>query len=187
MASIAPIDEDLLDDDNEDLPEDEENGIFDDADDIFEGDAKASPQESVFTDKPSIFSTPHSRDAIQQNPLTSRQAEVARYETALKSPPAGSSKLLVAKFDEQSQPIVAVHEDGKALERWRRPTAQEYDALKVNGKIIKGGIGSVPAVAPVGGVAALPWKKIALALGVVGAGGAAYWYWRKRRRKAKAD
>jgi hypothetical protein len=180
MQEGQSIDDDLIDsEDEEEGYEGEEDGSFDDEDNIFDANAK-KPEESIFTDKPSIFSTPHSPDVNQNNPLTTNKAEIARYEAPLQ---------LVAKFDAQSKPHVALHDKGKAIEAWRKPTEKEFQALKVGGKIVKGGLGDVTPLQPLPGTGSflesLPWKKIAIGAVVVGGAAGAYWYIKKRKKSRR--
>jgi LPXTG-motif cell wall-anchored protein len=183
-------DDDLLADDD---------GIFDSADDLFDGrEDNDTDSEGVFADNTSIFSTARDPSVDHSNAITTREMDARRREDAKPHEsmkvarevydlragfkPAPKTKkqkrVLVAKFDEQGRPLVAHFANGKQLEGFRVPTPSEFHALKTKGKIVKGGVGEAPA-APA--ESSIPWKKILLAGGVAVAGGAAWYFWKKRK------
>ncbi len=184
-----------------------DNGIFDDNDDIFDDDA--GDDEGIFTDKESIFDTPTSPKVDHHNPLTTKQEEQQQYETphkpalrdgANKPPQAVTSgnvtrivapdhnrKQLVAKFDAAGRPAVARAVDGKLIESFRAPTKAEFDKLRVQGRIVKGGV--TPA-APVGeqpqGMSSTT-KMLLWGGALAVAAGAGYWWWKRYRADADAS
>ena len=183
-------DDDLLADDD---------GIFDSADDLFDGrEDNDTDSEGVFADNTSIFSTSRDSSVDHSNAITTREMDARRHEDAkphesmkiaravyndragFKAAPKAKKqkRVLVAKFDEQGRPLVAQFADGKQLEGFRVPTPSEFHALKTKGKIVQGGVGEAPAAAAEGSI---PWKKILLAGGVAVAGGAAWYFWKKRK------
>lgn len=185
-----------------------DDGIFDDSDDIFGDDDGAN--EGIFTDNESIFDTPTSPKVDHSNPLTTKQEEQQQYETPHKPalreganhPPTATTsggvtritapdhnrKQLVAKFDAAGRPMVARAVDGKLIEPFRIPTKAEFDKVRDQGRIVKGGV--TPA-APVGEAAPqgmAPSTKMLLWGGaLVVAAGAGWWWWKRYRADADAS
>lgn len=151
---------------SEDAGDGEDGGIFADTEDVFERD--------VFADDRSVFATPQTPPVNTRAPLTSRAAEEARYE----EPQAATKpRRLVAVFDKQRRPFVAVFEGSKALERWRTPTQAEVKLLNDKGRFARGGVTIGEAE---GGAAEAPKtgsivKKVAVVGVAVGVG---YGLWR---------
>jgi hypothetical protein len=168
-------------------------GIFDDDGDIFDDDGDFdTDDEGIFADKTSIFSTPQTPSEDHRNPITTRSQEIARYERPVEElAPVRARAQLVAKFDANGLPWVCRHLNGKPIEKFRKPTREEFEKLKAQGRIVKGGIGQVPAKGEAG--APPPNKfsrilKLLLLTGVVGAGGyAAYRIYRNRKIEEEAE
>lgn len=184
---------------DDDLDDHDSDTLFDEGDDIFSEDEDDEDQEGVFRDKTSIFSSPHSKPEDHHNPLISKEQERQQWETpkphrALPGPATieqaeRAKKQLVAKFDQNGQPFVARHVNGKAVEQWRRPTQKEHEALRTRGRLVKGGIGAATASAMV--VPPPPpgtdWKKVAMwAGGLAAAGYGSWWLWNKYRKMTRA-
>jgi hypothetical protein len=164
------------------------DGIFDEGGDIFDDDGDFD-SEGVFADDTSIFSTPSSPSEDHRNPITTKTQEMVRYEGPTEQQAIVRQKSqLVAKFDANGLPWVCRYIGGKPIEKFRKPTQEEFEKLRNQGRVVKGGIGDVPAkdvtpttVTKKGRFANLPWKWLVLT-GVVGAGGfAAYKLYRKRK------
>lgn len=149
---------------------DENNGEFDDQGSIFE--------RRTFAEKKSVFATPASAPADQRNPITTREADVQRFETVRPNP--RPTRELVAKFDKDGVPWVAICVDGKQVEDARRPTPAELQRLDQSGKFLRGGIGD--AINPVDATAkpaGLPWGKIAIGVAALAAVGGGIYYYKK--------
>lgn len=165
------------------------DGIFDEDGDIFDDDGDFDVEgEGVFADRPSIFSTPATPSEDHRNPITTTQQEMVRYEEPTEKQAIVRQKMqLVAQFDRNGIPWVAKHVGGKPVERFRAPTPEEFQKLRNQGRIVKGGIGEVPMkdVTPTAQqksfLARLPWKWLVLT-GAIGAGGfVAYRAYKKRQ------
>lgn len=181
-----------MDDDDYDA-----DSLFDEGDDVFSDDEDDEDQEGVFRDKTSIFSSAHSKPEDHHNPLISKEQERQQWESP-KAPralpgPANieqAKKQLVARFDQQGQPMVARHVNGKAVEQWRRPSKEEHEALRTRGRLVKGGIGEaaapmtamiVPPAAP-----GMDWKKMAMWAGGLAVAGYGGWVlWNKYRKMTR--
>lgn len=191
-SDFVPVETQGQDEERDDDLSELDDGIFDSDADIFDGGTDA---EGVFADRTSVFSTPRDATVDHSNALTTREMEDRRYEdgkpprqlpaarevynkrAGFKGRPQGK-RALVAKFDDQGRPLVAYFQNGRQLEPFRVPTPAEFHTLKTKGKIVKGGIGQVNSAEKPSG---LPWGKIAVAGGVVAAGGLAWYLWRKRK------
>lgn len=172
-------------------------GIFGDDEDIFDDEGEFdTDDEGIFADKTSIFSTPKTPSEDHRNPITTRSQELTRYERPIEeSAPARARAQLVAKFDANGLPWVCRHLDGKPVEKFRKPTRDEFEKLKAQGRIVKGGIGQMPAKA--GETAAAPSTfrskygralKWLLLAGTLGAGSyMAYRLYRNRQIEAQAE
>ncbi len=167
----------------------EGEGIFDEDDNLFtddeEGHDEKDGQEGVFRDPDSIFATPHDAPVNHNNPLTTKQQEDARYEIPVETsgaPVQGAKgkKQLVVKFvgPNNDQPVVAHHLNGRALERFRYPSKDEFWKIKHKARLVKGGVGDVPATQPA--ATGLTLKKVAIyGGGLAAAGLAGWWLWKK--------
>jgi hypothetical protein len=98
---------------------------------------------------------------------------------------------LVAVFDAQGRPFVAYHQNGRALEKFRLPTPQEFEVLRLRGQIVKGGLGEAPAqaqapasVQPQQQQPPASGNKTWLYVGAaaVAVGGLAWWYMQKQKK-----
>jgi hypothetical protein len=183
------------------------NGVDDDADgaddeDVDEGAAPEEPQESapagaivpqgkqgVFSDRESVFDTRRTVD--HRNPVVTRAEETANELLPMRRPVSTKAQL-VAVFDAQGRPFVAYHQNGRALERFRLPTPQEFEVLRSRGQLVKGGLGEAPAgaapasMAPAAPPAPAPqsggnktWLYVGAA--AVAVGGLAWWYMSKQK------
>jgi len=159
--------------------------VFDDDSSIFEENEDDEDQEGSFRDKQSSFDTAHNAPEDHRNPLTTRLQEEEQWETPHDKAPV-ISKQLVVRFDANSRPFVAKHENGKAIERYRPPTQAEHEKIRTKAKLVRGGVGEVTPAAAVSspGLFGVPWTKLALYGGgaaVVGLGG--WWLWKNHKRK----
>jgi hypothetical protein len=184
-----------------------DDGIFDDNDDIFDSD---DGDEGIFNDKESIFDTPTSPKVDHHNPLTTKQEEQQQYETPHKpalreganSPPraitssTGVTRIaspsdrqqLVAKFDAAGRPAVARAVNGKLIEPFRHPTKAEFDKLRTQGRIVKGGVTPAASVGEAPAAGASSTKKMLLWGGVLAvAAGAGWWWWKRYRADTDAS
>jgi hypothetical protein len=154
-------------------------------------------KQGVFADRESVFDT--NRTVDRRNPVVTRAEETANELLPMRRPVSTKAQL-VAVFDAQGRPFVAYHQNGRALERFRLPTPQEFEILKARGQLVKGGLGEapgaapatiVPAVAPVAPAApaapASSMNKTWLYVGAaaVAVGGLAWWYMNKQKKGAK--
>lgn len=142
-----------------------------------------SPQ-GVFSDRESVFDTKRTVD--HRNPVITRAEETAN-ELLPARRPVSTKAQLVAVFDAQGRPFVAYHQNGRALERFRLPTPQEFEVLRARGQIVKGGIGETPAPGAAPAAAAAPassnmnktWLYVGAA--ALGVGALAWWYMKKQK------
>jgi hypothetical protein len=154
--------------------------------------------ESIFDDEESIFGDEGPVDT--RNQLVPQRVDDMIHSTPSRSQGSNVQKVaLVAVFDKDGQPLVArtVMKNGKPeqLEPYRRPTADEYNAIMFGGKIVRGGV--VAENVPTGtnvkdqlqrtplGAAESKTKKV-LKWGLVGGAlaGAGYAVYRWRQNKA---
>lgn len=192
---------DLFDDMEEEAEErdgvDEEEGEEDED----ESAAPKEPQESmpataivpqgkqgVFADRESVFDT--ARTVDRRNPVVTRAEETANELLPMRRPVTTKAQL-VAVFDAQGRPFVAYHQNGRALEKFRLPTPQEFEVLRARGQIVKGGLGeAAPAPSAAAGVAPpgdAPGGKTWLYVGAAALGvGALAWWYMNRQKKSPA-
>lgn len=148
-------------------------------------------KQGVFADRESVFDTKRTVD--HRNPVVTRAEETAN-ELLPGRRPVSTKAQLVAVFDAQGRPFVAYHQNGRALERFRMPTPQEFEILKARGQLVKGGLGEAgPVTAPVApSTLAAPlappvapgmnktWLYVGAA--AVAVGGLAWWYMSKQKK-----
>lgn len=149
-------------------------------------------KQGVFSDRESVFDTKRTVD--HRNPVVTRAEETANELLPMRRPVSTKAQL-VAVFDAQGRPFVAYHQNGRALERFRLPTPQEFEVLKARGQIVKGGLGEAAApatIVPASGAPASPpangmnktWLYVGAA--AVAVGGLAWWYMQKQKKGAPA-
>ena len=146
-------------------------------------------KQGVFSDRESVFDTRRTVD--HRNPVVTRAEETANELLPMRRPVSTKAQL-VAVFDSQGRPFVAYHQNGRALEKFRLPTPQEFEVLRVRGQIVKGGLGEAPAQAPAQAPAtqqqqqppAAGMNKTWLYVGAaaVAVGGLAWWYMSKQKK-----
>jgi hypothetical protein len=152
-------------------------------------------KQGVFSDRQSIFDSNHDRKVDRRNPVITRAEETAN-ELLPMHRPVSTKAQLVAVFDAQGRPFVAYHQNGRALERFRLPTPQEFEVLRARGQIVKGGLGEAsapaagaPAAAPSAPSAAGGMNKTWLYVGAaaVGVGALAWWYMQKQKKAPRKN
>jgi len=199
---MADLFDDLEDDEAEDSEEGEAEDLEESDDDSEEGEALAAdvPQgrvekqarQGVFADRDSVFDSAKRVD--HRSPVVTRAEETANELLPMRRPVATKAQL-VAIFDAQGRPFVAYHQNGRALEKFRPPTRQEFEILRMRGQIVKGGLGeTAPAPAPATTPSASPppaanrtWLYVGVA--AAGVGALAWWYMKKQKevRQNKSD
>ena len=94
-------------------------------------------RKSIFEGSDSIF---QDSDADQNNPLISLEEQAAENPTVK----TAGAETLMAVFQEGGYPMVAkaALEEGEVVpcENLRKPTAAEFDLVKSQGRIVKGGV-----------------------------------------------
>jgi hypothetical protein len=152
-------------------------------------------KQGVFSDRQSIFDSNHDRKVDRRNPVITRAEETAN-ELLPMHRPVSTKAQLVAVFDAQGRPFVAYHQNGRALERFRLPTPQEFEVLRARGQLVKGGLGEAaapaggaPAAAPTVPPAAGGMNKTWLYVGAaaVAVGGLAWWYMQKQKKAPRKN
>lgn len=149
-------------------------------------------KQGVFSDRESVFDTKRTVD--HRNPVVTRAEETAN-ELLPARRPVSTKAQLVAVFDAQGRPFVAYHQNGRALERFRMPTPQEFEVLRARGQLVKGGLGEAAAPATIVPAAPAPsaastggmnktWLYVGAA--AVAVGGLAWWYMNKQKKGAPA-
>lgn len=149
-------------------------------------------KQGVFADRESVFDTKRTVD--HRNPVVTRAEETANELLPMRRPVSTKAQL-VAVFDAQGRPFVAYHQNGRALERFRLPTPQEFEVLRARGQLVKGGLGEAAAPAtiiPAASASASPpangmnktWLYVGAA--AVAVGGLAWWYMQKQKKGAPA-
>jgi hypothetical protein len=73
--------------------------------------------------------------------------------------------------------------NGNPVEQYRPPTQEEWNLLRQNGRMVKGGLGDAPKV---GGSSVMP-KVLLGGLALAAVGGAIYWWVKKREDSMEAD
>lgn len=185
-------------DDLEDEAEDSEEGDAEDSedsDDSGEGEAlgdapmeearvEKQARQGVFADRDSVFETAKRVD--HRNPVVTRAEETANELLPMRRPVSTKAQL-VAIFDAQGRPFVAYHQNGRALEKFRPPTRQEFEILRMRGQLVRGGLGeAAPATtAPAAPASAPPPPKsntwLYVGAAAVGVGALAWWYMKKQK------
>ena len=149
-------------------------------------------KQGVFSDRESVFDTKRTVD--HRNPVVTRAEETANELLPMRRPVSTKAQL-VAVFDAQGRPFVAYHQNGRALERFRLPTPQEFEVLRARGQLVKGGLGEaaapatiIPAVSASASPPANGMNKTWLYVGAaaVAVGGLAWWYMQKQKKGAPA-
>lgn|GEM_PF-6501531 len=145
-------------------------------------------KQGVFSDRESVFDTRRTVD--HRNPVVTRAEETANELLPMRRPVSTKAQL-VAVFDSQGRPFVAYHQNGRALEKFRLPTPQEFEVLRVRGQIVKGGLGEAPAQAPAQAPATVQQQPPAAGMNktwlyvgaaAVAVGGLAWWYMSKQKK-----
>jgi hypothetical protein len=142
-------------------------------------------KQGVFADRDSVFDS--GRKVDHRNPVVTRAEETANELMPLRRPVTTMAQL-VAVFDAQGRPFVAYHQNGRALEKFRLPTAQEFEILRARGQIVKGGLGDAAPAATTPPPPAPPpaanrtWLYVGAAAAAVGVG--AWWYMKKQKGAA---
>lgn len=121
------------------LDDDEDGGSFADEDNTF--------SRNNFEDNRSVFATPRTAPVNSSNPTVTAAQDVQRFQTAQ---PA-EKRFLVCQITSRGKPVVAQFLGKKRLENWRAPTKDEFEFLKANGKLVRGGPVEVPAVGDASG------------------------------------
>lgn len=141
-------------------------------------------KQGVFADRDSVFDS--GRKVDRRNPVVTRAEETANELMPLRRPVTTMAQL-VAVFDAQGRPFVAYHQNGRALEKFRLPTPQEFEILRARGQIVKGGLGdaapaTTPPPPPPPPAANRTWLYVGAAAAAVGVG--AWWYMKKQKGAA---
>jgi hypothetical protein len=148
-------------------------------------------KQGVFSDRESIFDSSRDRKVDRRNPVITRAEETAN-ELLPARRPVSTKAQLVAVFDNQGRPFVAYHQNGRALERFRMPTPQEFEVLRMRGQIVKGGIGEAgpaaggavaPAAPPPSAGSGMNKTWLYVGAAAVAVGGLAWWYMNKQKQK----
>lgn len=141
-------------------------------------------KQGVFADRESVFDTKRTVD--RRNPVVTRAEETAN-ELLPAHRPVSTKAQLVAVFDAQGRPFVAYHQNGRALEKFRLPTPQEFEVLRLRGQLVKGGLGEAPEQAPATqqqqqqpASGNKTWLYVGAA--AVAVGGLAWWYMNKQKK-----
>jgi len=92
---------------------------------------------------------------------------------------------LLAVWGEKGQVFVAKAIDGTPVEQYRKPTAAEWNLLKAQGRMVKGGLAAAE-VAPVAAPKSM-WPKVLLGGLAIAAVGGAAWYYTKKREDSMED
>lgn len=120
-------------------------------------------------------------------PVLQSQADIIEREQSIPSVdernPARVERL-VAQFDAQGRPHVRRTRGGRPTEAWRRPTPEEFEALRSRGQLVRGGL---QRVAPMGAVeerkTLAPWVGVAMLGGAFVGGIFACNWWKNRGKK----
>jgi hypothetical protein len=142
-------------------------------------------KQGVFADRESVFDT--KRRVDHRNPVVTRAEEQAN-QLFPDQRPISTKAQLVAVFDAQGRPVVAYHQNGRALEKFRLPTPQEFEVLRARGQIVKGGLGEAAPDAAASSTAK-PANKTWLYVGAaaVGVGALAWWYMKKQKKAPRKN
>jgi hypothetical protein len=149
-------------------------------------------KQGVFADRESVFDSSRDPKVDRRNPVVTRAEETAN-ELLPSRLPVSTKAQLVAVFDAQGRPFVAYHQNGRALEKFRLPTPQEFEVLRLRGQIVKGGLGEAPAQAQAP-VSVQPQQQqqqppasgnktwLYVGAAAVAVGGLAWWYMQKQKK-----
>jgi hypothetical protein len=148
-------------------------------------------KQGVFSDRESVFDSSRDPRVDRRNPVITRAEETAN-ELLPARRPVSTKAQLVAVFDAQGRPFVAYHQNGRALEKFRLPTPQEFEVLRLRGQIVKGGLGEAPAQAQTSAQGQPPaangsktWLYVGAA--AVAVGGIAWWYMSKQKKAPRKN
>jgi hypothetical protein len=140
LAGVDDDTEDEEDVDEDDEPEERPSKV------VLGSTIEPQSKQGVFADRDSVFDS--GRKVDHRNPVVTRAEETANELMPLRRPVTTMAQL-VAVFDAQGRPFVAYHQNGRALEKFRLPTPQEFEILRARGQIVKGGLGdAAPATVP---------------------------------------
>ena len=179
MAGVDDADdiEDEEDVDEDDEPEERPSKV------VLGSTIEPQGKQGVFADRDSVFDS--GRKVDHRNPVVTRAEETANELMPLRRPVTTMAQL-VAVFDAQGRPFVAYHQNGRALEKFRLPTPQEFEILRARGQIVKGGLGDAapatvppPPPPPPPPAANRTWLYVGAAAAAVGVG--AWWYMKKQK------
>lgn len=179
LAGVDDDTEDEEDVDEDDEPEERPSKV------VLASTIEPQSKQGVFADRDSVFDS--GRKVDHRNPVVTRAEETANELMPLRRPVTTMAQL-VAVFDAQGRPFVAYHQNGRALEKFRLPTPQEFEILRARGQIVKGGLGdAAPATAtppppPPPPAANRTWLYVGAAAAAVGVG--AWWYMKKQKGAA---
>ena len=179
LAGVDDDTEDEEDVDEDDEPEERPSKV------VLASTIEPQSKQGVFADRESVFA--RGRKVDHRNPVVTRAEETANELMPLRRPVTTMAQL-VAVFDAQGRPFVAYHQNGRALEKFRLPTPQEFEILRARGQIVKGGLGdAAPATAtppppPPPPAANRTWLYVGAAAAAVGVG--AWWYLKKKKKGA---
>lgn len=139
--------------------------------------------EGIFADNANIFTR---RRVNHQNPVetVAQERVVEMIPGTAKANPPGAAQLL-AVWDNAGRPWVARGVDGNPVEPWRKPTQAEWNYLKTNGSIVRGGLAAAPTTSAPG--MSLAAKALIAGVALIAAGGAAYYYVKKREDSMEED
>lgn len=183
MADPAAANDDFFADadDVNDALEDANDDNYEDAYDDLE-DSDQSSGEGVFADKTGVFDSRvrnGGERADHTNLQTTRDQEINNERLTPKKSTDMRSRQLIAVFDGQGKPKVAVAVNGNRVEAFRDPTKAEHDALRERGRLVKQGTTTpqtaIGDAAPVA-TGTSPWL---IGAGVLAAAGAAYFVYTK--------
>lgn len=185
MSGVDDADDEDVDDegqedvDEDDEPEERPSKV------VLASAIEPQSKQGVFADRDSVFDS--GRKVDHRNPVVTRAEETANELMPLRRPVTTMAQL-VAVFDAQGRPFVAYHQNGRALEKFRLPTPQEFEILRARGQIVKGGLGDAapatvpPPPPPPPPAANRTWLYVGAAAAAVGVG--AWWYMKKKKGAA---
>lgn len=184
LAGVDDADDEDADDeedvDEDDEPEERPSKV------VLGSTIEPQGKQGVFADRDSVFDS--GRKVDHRNPVVTRAEETANELMPLRRPVTTMAQL-VAVFDAQGRPFVAYHQNGRALEKFRLPTPQEFEILRARGQIVKGGLGDAapatvppPPPPPPPPAANRTWLYVGAAAAAVGVG--AWLYMKKQKGTA---
>lgn len=125
-------------------------------------------------------------DKHGNNPPTTRALETRNEMVPGTAAPAPQVQLM-SVFGDDGKVRVCKTVNGKQVEQWRAPTAEEWQLLKERGRFVRGGLADAPVVAPPtapapapGGAASI-MPKLLIGGALVAAAGAAFYFWRQHK------